>query len=62
MNRTSARSIHPDLRSTRNQPLLFFLLKRTGERGPSSLRSYCVQVLPMSGEIIMPALYGDAVA
>ena len=54
MNNTSARSIHPLRRSTRNQPSLFFGWKRTGDRGPNSARSYCAQVLPKSGDMAMP--------
>ena len=60
MNSTSARSIQPFRRSTRNQPSLFFLWKRQGDRGPNSLRSYCAQVLPMSGETMMPVARGEA--
>src|SRR5262245_52541546 len=50
MKSTSARSIHPLRRSTRNAPPAFLGSKRTGERGPNSTRSYSVQVLPKSGE------------
>ena len=51
---TAARSIQPERRSTRNQPSSFFGWKRSGERFPSSLRSYCAQVRPRSGETMNP--------
>ena len=62
MNMTSARVIHPDLKSIRNQPSLFFSWMRVGDRLPNSFRSYCAQVLPKSGETMIPNVYGDAVA
>lgn len=40
MKSTSACSTHPDLKSMRNQPSLFFSWKRVGDRLPNSLRSY----------------------
>ena len=60
MNNTSARWIHPNLKSTRNHPSLFFLLKRKGDRLPNSFRSYCAHVRPMSNEMMNPVVYGDA--
>ena len=62
MNIISARLIHPDLKSTRNHPSRFFLWKRTGDRLPNSLRSYCAHVRPISRETMNPVVYGDAVA
>ena len=53
-NSTSARSIQPLRRSMRNQPSRFLRWMRQPERGPNSLRSYCTQVLPMSGDQMMP--------
>ena len=60
MNKTSARSIHPFRKSTRNQPSLFFGWKRTGDRGPNSAKSYSFQVLPKSGENAMPVAKSEA--
>ena len=60
MNIISAGVTQFDLRSTLNQPWLFFLWKRQGDRLPNSLRSYCAHVLPISNETMIPVAIGDA--